>query len=79
MRLSPLQRAGVGILAVSSFVSGTFMLAVAIAEARDGGLLMQSVVSGFVAILCLALGWLLLKRAVNLYPRVKRRRENKSM
>ena len=78
MRLSPLQRAGVGILAFWSFVSGTVMLALAIAEARDGGLLIPSVVSAFVAILCLVLSWLLLKRAVNLYPRVKRRRENKS-
>jgi hypothetical protein len=79
IRLSPLQRAGVGILAVSSLVSGTVMLAVAIAQARDGGLFMETVVSVFVAILCLVLGWLLVKRALNLYPRVKRRRENKSV
>ena len=79
MRLSRVQRAGVGILAFWSLVSGTVMLALAIAEARDGGLLIPSVVSAFVAILSLALDWLLLKRAVNLYPRVTHRRENKSM
>lgn len=78
MRLSRLQRAGVGILAFLSLISGTFMLAIAIAEARDGELLIPSVVTVFVAILVLVLGWLLLRRVV-FYPHVKRRQENKSM